>query len=123
MRPNTGESSHTSSKTSLNTARRSLLGQLCADNLINPCAQDHTHNISRLKVCWSVCMLKSVHVFTLCSESTLGLLYHAKCKKRKKKAITDSLLMSWFVSQSSPLAVSLHAFQQHFLQPRGPVWP
>lgn len=33
MRPNTGEPSHTSSKTPANTARRSLPGRLAADDL------------------------------------------------------------------------------------------
>lgn len=45
MRPNTGEPSHTSSKTSLNTTRWSLLGQLRADSfcLLRRITRTHTH--------------------------------------------------------------------------------
>lgn len=50
MRPNTGEPSHTSSKTSLNTTRRSLLGQLCADSFSSSWVwREHTHQVSKLR--------------------------------------------------------------------------
>lgn len=86
MRPNTGEPSHTSSKTSLNTTRRSLLGQLWADSFSSFWVwREHTRRHTRthapsqqVEIQMWVCGM--FFFFGPCTFWSLKLPHHSKWK-------------------------------------------